>query len=426
MYINDNPINIIDIDINDLTKLLYNVINNNFDIDIGTNNIFNDILNNSKNTELENKRLIEEIKELKLSSSSLKECIAPIDKELNSYVKNYSILKGKYAKISILNNNLIEKNSILIKEHNIYVNEQKDKQTEELKKILNNLKNSNFEIQEYNKKLELDNKKLQTENEYIINMNNEQNNEIQKLKNELIEFKNNKFIIDKNINGGNDLIINSISDKNENDNENYIDICNLIINSISEEPEEIKSHINNIITKELYKSDKETDLIVLNAENIYLFENRKCNKRINKINDDFTKQELNKSNNTNKNAIIEKKNNYDNISYSTDYMTNYLHNDNKIKQKYDIDIFKNNIVIPKNDIIIPKNILTGGSKKKNKIDIEIINGVKKMLIGGELTTLTEQYIDINDKNKVHLLYNKKTKRYNRNQEKTKILKELLI
>jgi hypothetical protein len=90
----------------------------------------------------------------------------------------------------------------------------------------------------------------------------------------------------------------------------------------------------------------------------------------------------------------------------------YDETDDETDDNY-IDVYKNNNIV--NDTQENKQNLSGGNKK-NKMDIQIINNVKKMFIGEELTTLTEQDINLEDKKKIHITYNKKYKRYKRQQK----------
>ena len=472
----------LNINIDELTKLFFNIIKNDT-FSIENNVILNEIISNYDEIKQENIKLNNELEEYKLTLSSLKECIEPADNNLNLYVKKYSLLKDKYNKISNYSNKLLNENNKLIIEHNKFIkqikqiNKKREDNKKEYKKILfdteiniknikkenNQLKqdNINKELQiklletiddEKNKTIEIltkENKKLQDEIIKLNEKNNDDNNIITQTYSKILQdnkniFLNDKIIFEDDKELSSNILKSVVIDEKQNiiisnsdDSKNYIDV----------------SKIKNIFTDEYFEDDIKEDIkediiedktIKINNHNIDIFDKHFINKRTEKRNNEFFKEELNKPI---KNNTGEIKNNYNNITYSTDYMVNYLKNDDKIKQNKNIfietiredeeenEILKApniikpapNIIKPAPNIIkpSPKQNLKGGNNKNNKMNVEIIDNVKKMVIGGELTTLTEQDINIDDKKKVHLIYNKKNKRYNREQEKQKLLNEIM-
>lgn len=185
------------------------------------------------------------------------------------------------------------------------------------------------------------------------------------------------------------------------------------------------------------------DLIRLNTDDVGLFMNnlKRGNSKTLKKEQEFFKEEMEKYDNkeANKNQEIFKK--QENISYTTDYMPELLRNSCKMGRIHttenNINILKQN---PNLEIIeegedektetkpIPKireikpiqqiNKMLGGNHpntlNKPKNHIYEINGLKKMFIGDEFTTLTEQ--GEKDTKQRHLDYKRKNNRYKKRTE----------
>ena len=489
----------INITIDELTLLFKNIIDNkslNFD----DNNILKNIIKEHDELKKQNFLLQNELNDKNLQISSLEECIIPNDDAINNLNKKYYNLKNKFDEIKKNVNGLLKHNDNLIIEHNKYIEELNNfkckskndknelkKYSMKLKENINKIKTEYTEIN--NKKILLESKieeqynlidEIKTKNNNLYDNNSKQYDEIQLLKLNIDEL-NNKII---NINNENDNLIkqNDINNDNLIKQNDEIKLLKLNINELNNKIKhnDIKLGGNN--------SKQE---IILNNDNIHLFDNHLTRKNIQHKNKLFFENELkqqeiknnNKLNNDDNNSKIS---NNTNISFSTDYMVSYLKNDNKLKPKEEqiniiniinednenynlnVDIFqknnlssltilnisdnkinsspeenyidvskinseKNNIDVKINNDISNQNLnLIGGNdikkhnnKPNNKMNIHIVDDIKKMYIGEELTTLTEQDINLNDKKKIHLTYNKKFKRFKREQVKNdKLIQEL--
>lgn len=181
--------------------------------------------------------------------------------------------------------------------------------------------------------------------------------------------------------------------------------------------------------------DNNNDLIRLNTDDVGLFMNnlKRGNSKTLKKEQDFFKEEMEKNNNkeVNKNQEIFKK--PENISYTTDYMPYLLKNSEKLGKNKTTE--NNKILIPEYNTnleiieegdeemkdtkqIKQNNQLLGGytpnTANKPKNQIYEINGYKKMFIGDEFTTLTEQ--GEKDAKQRHLDYKRKNNRYKKRTE----------
>lgn len=488
----------LNINIDELTKLIYNIINNDT-FSIEDNNILTELMKNYKNLEKYNTQLKDELEELKLYSSSLKESIDPLDEQVNFYVKKYSKLKEKYNEMSNKNNKLLNQNNKLIIEHNKLIKEikiifdKKENDKQNFKTLLTQLESKIINIDKQKKQLEQDNlnkelhiKMCETLNDTLQNKineleetNNKHKKHIEELELKLLELPeerkqifiskpvilNDKQEIKENyITTDTQAIMKNIFPSEKPDIKQSVKIDETL-NEIISNSEDSKNYVDvskilNIFTDSYFEDEtpdkqdeikqeiKQDEIIKINNNNIDIFDKHFINKRTDKKNAEFYKEELQKPIKYN---TGETKRNYDNITYSTDYMVSYLKNDNKIKTYYSNDKFKQkainsmeiirededenkiieapkqeikapNIIkqAPNFEIEAPKNNLKGGNKQ-NKTQIHLIDDVKKMVIGGELTTLTEQDINIDDKKKVQLIYTKKYRRYKRQKDKQDIL-----
>lgn len=588
------------LNLDELILLISNILKSN-DVNVKNNSIFKDIIEeheiikkNNENLSNENKKILEEnkllsdeITDLKLYTSSLEECIEPNDKAIN-YLNmkcqnlnfKYDEIKKKLSKLVKQNNILVEENENIIKQQDKIIVKAKQKYLDERIKLNTQIQKLNDIINdmtfEYNNVFEEKNILL-NENELlreeITTIKNKYTNEINIISNSNLE--QNKIILEleNKINDKNDIndklnkqmeqlnnemssLKNKYSDEILSLKNKYIDeistlksISELKINSLETENktlvEQLKTTQENTQT-ELNKNilvggNKENNELILNNDNIGIWEQKNTNKRTQLKNKMFFENELKTTMNKESQEIESKttnNTNNTNISFSTDYMISFLHNENKLKPKeeriktnnknlpiiieeseeinnnnFDTNIFFKNkissltnsnnstdtkdkyidlskinnifvnsensnkdtngkikelrefitnekynkleeleeleeikkpVEIVKPQIIISKtpeinelkkpekieeiaknkNIIQIGASKtqnprnyKNKMDIHIIDGIKKMVIGEEMTTLTEQEININDKKMVHLTYNKKFRRFKREQDK---------
>lgn len=531
------------ININELILLIKNILNND-NIQIKTNGIFKDIIDEYENIKEqyetiskvnnklieENKIMSDEITNLKLYTSSLEECINPNDKTINYlYIKNqnlkfkYDGLKNKLNKLVKQNYKLMEDNKNIIELHNINIIKLKEKYINERKELNDNLKKDIETLKnKFEDEINILNMSKEEQNKIIQNMENNINN-----KNSIIEEKNNqieelKYKLSK--------CQTEITDiKNTTDNK---------INILETDNKTLQKKILTLNNQEIKQNNNMVGgggEIVLNCDNIGIWEQKNINKKTLLKNKMFFDNEIKAIEKKKIEEIENKQANNTNISFSTDYMVSFLHNDNKLipkeeriniinknlpfiieeskemnnndennlnsniflknKFSYDtslkslnnsttqseqdkyIDVSKiNNIIINTENttnthnkikelqefiklennnnlqelqdikILIPEKIekkqeikkhieplkpeikqqinnIIGGSNSKMKI--HLIDGIKKMVIGEEMTTLTEQDINIDDKKVVHLTYNKKFKRYKREQDKNnKLMNEL--
>jgi len=378
--------------------------------------------------------------------------------EHNKYIEEINSIKCKYKK----NNNELKNNIIKLKEN------------------IDNIQNEHKHLKEKNILLEIETEELKKNNEKISNVESKQYNEIQKLNltikelnDELVELKENNLNYKKTI--LQELKISELVDeKNISFNNNLIIKGDKNLNKDINTDEEIKLNADNI-----YLFDKHITRKNIQHKNKLFFENELKQQEIknnSKLNNDDNNSKI--SNNTNIsfstdymvsylkndnklkpkeeriNVIKEDEEDNENYNLNVDiFQKNNLSSltfsnipENKINSSPEenyIDVSKiNNIVIngdnPKNttdkiNVDIPKqnlNLIGGNNIKKqnnkpnNKMNIHIIDNIKKMYIGEELTTLTEQDINIEDNKKIHLTYNKKYKRYKREQEKNnKLIQE---
>ena len=420
------------IDIDDITSLFKKILNNDT-FSIVHDNIFQEILKNYENIKNENFKLNDKIEQLKLYSSTLRECLDPTDEQLNTYVKKYSILREKYEKLKTYSKILCSDNDNILKEYNNIIIQLKkqigDSKAENYKIIQDKFNNElqNILLKKVNKMQNVNIDELKNRLKKYETVNNGQNETIDELKKEINEINiTNDNIINDNImtNDTNHKELYILSDSD--DSKNYIDISK--INNIFTD-DNIDNIDNNLINKNA------NGVIIINNDNLHIFEKHYINKRTQKKNTEFFENEIKINTVEIKNNTGEIKNNYNDISFSTDYMVSLLRDDAKIKPKYS-NLIKTIInedneyeilnlphepKIINNEIqknTIHEKILMGG-KKINKMNIEIINNLKKMVIGGEITTITEQELNLDDKKKVHLIYNKKSKRHQK-----KILKNV--
>ena len=439
----------------------------------------------------ENIILSNELKELKLYTSSLEECIHPNDKTINYLTMEVQNLKFKKDELKKLINSLRKQNKILKDEKSDIINKHKNfyeiiknKYAEELQKekiqiksmnfIINDAKSKYDDIISLKNKLLDENELLKLEKTNIINSHGEEINkysndiknyleEINFLNNssteqnkiiEALEKKNNKENIINaelikqisTIGNDNKIIIDGLNKKlstMHNDNKIIIDALTKerdILNSellkiknthageiknleeknniLDKENKNLETKINTLAQeikklKEIKKNTLIVDMsdneIILNADNIGEWENKTINKRTHLKNKLFFEKELKA---INKDIGIEemKENKFTlRIEPANNELINTVINEPVL-------IGGGNLI----NGVVNEPVLNGGAHQPKKIysmnkkmDINIIDNVKKLIIGEEPTTLTDQDIDINDKKKIHLLYNKKTKRYNR-------------
>jgi len=260
--------------IDELTKLVYNIINNNFE-KLNDNNIFKKILEeyekNKYNNELllkennklieENKLISEELEELKLYTETLKESIIPADQaihHLNLKNENYRYkieeLKKHSKKIIKINEKMSEDNKkikeenekLIIKIKEKFINERKQQceLIKELKIIIDEMtyqyNNKNDEIDELKNKLEELKNKYENELNFLIMSSQEQKNIIMN-----IEDKNailNKTIDDKN---------NTITETNK---------------QIEELKQKLSNSENEILSLKIFSDTKENKINILEAE----------------------------------------------------------------------------------------------------------------------------------------------------------------
>ena len=426
-------------------KELKNQLNNEINKELKFEELQNK-LNSKLNNELNNtnKQLNNEINELKKENKLQIIKLEELEKQLNNKL-NEELNNKLNEELNNTNNHLINeidelkiRNKQLLNEKDILIIKN-----EELSEQINI---SLIEINSLSKKNIVNSDELITTSDNYINLddviNSNNNNNLNNNINSNINSNNNS-----NINSNNSNINSNINSNNSNNNSNI--------------------NLENEI--------KQIGGIEIKLNDIELFERQyKPTKRTQQINETFFKleKEKEKDNDPNKKIFGEQKTKYNDVSFSTDYMASLLCNETKLKPKrertnklntiYDEindddddndseiklcdKIIKTTEKIKTNDIKPIQNIqqiqnenLKGGSPSKDdnlatlktdmkpnkKMDIHIIDNVKKMLIGGEFTSITEQDINMNDTKKIHLIYNKKTKRINREKEKVNKLKNEL-
>jgi hypothetical protein len=229
------------------------------------------------------------------------------------------------------------------------------------------------------------------------------------------------------------LLLSDELEKSQTENKKLnddIDTLKTITSAKSSSSEYID--INNIISSTKEKTNKKEDMLLLNAENIYLFDGLKNSKsKTQNKNTKYFEEEIEKYNNKepiNKEVYIK-----NNISYSTDYLPELLINKDKINihqttdknnntnlgiiveedENEENEEFEENKEKPKKE---NKQILGGyipNTKGNPKNHIYNINGDKKMFICDNFTTLTDQG-DYDNKKK-HLTYTRKTRRIKNNK-----------
>lgn len=359
---------------------------------------------NEKIIEMKNQKIIKISKKYNENMSLWKNILIELEKKVDKYD--------------------IEKKT-LIKDKNKYLDE-----IESIKKILSSKMSSET---------------IDNLNDSIVDMIDKAN-EYQKKYNDV----NNEYIILKNNydeinNKYNDLFTNQTKETNELKNQIKILTEQL-------EQEKLKNNEKQIVKKvnEMMKGGGEIkyfDIRDKKAQNIF-------EKDI-KL---FNEKQLEQNNVPNK--IMQSENQP--ISYSTDYMVDYLKVNSKLKSNdndldtikeieinehteeeeptnifikktndyYDVNklkIFKSEIRCNKDEIeeFIRNNqntniVYTGGGKHKGKIEILDINGKLKMKINDNLSTLTEQNIDLKNENLIKKTKHRKYMRHNREQKKQSI------
>jgi hypothetical protein len=432
---------------------------------IKINTMFNDLSYNYNNL-VEEKNIIDNNN--KLLIIELEEYKYKYENEINilniSSVEQNKIIMDIEEKITLLNNTIDEKNKKIMEQSKVIMEQCKEIEEFKIKLInidneINSIKNiseNKINILEYNNNILIE--KIETLKKITDGKNNilEIDNKI--LNDNIPILENNKN--DNNIFIGGEKI-------QENNNEFILNTENIGIweKSVGNKKTQLKNKIffDNEIKMQMTKDDEQqqelnileektnntkntnntnisfsTDYMVsyLQNENKVIPKEKRVKTINNKISSISNSTEDNyidiskipniiiDTDNSNNNDINNSNNNdiNDNNNYHLKEMKNIIVND---------DINIKNIVNDNNDNIIINNIgknnnnndiIIGGKihknkNKNNKMYVHLINGVKKMVIGEELTTLTEQEFNIEDKKTVHLIYNKKIKRYKREQDK---------
>lgn len=284
---------------------------------------------------------------------------------------------------------------------------EKDTEQENLNKEINLMMLKNYNLTNNNKDLKIKNinkeqkiKILSEENEKIKTELSKSEEEKQKIYTELEGLKSNTSFI-------------------KSSNSEYIDLM-----------EKIETSEKIAIKEKVITGGDNNNLIKLNNDDIGLFMNnlKRGNSKILKKEQDFFKEEMEKNNKKEENKDQEIFIKTKKISYTTDYMPYLLKNSDKLGRIYTTENNKN--IIPEYNTnleiieecdeeikdtkqIKQNNQLLGGyipnTTNKPKNQIYEINGTKKMFIGNEFTTLTDQ--GEKDAKQRHLDYKRKNNRY---------------
>ena len=298
---------------------------------------------------------------------------------------------------------------------------EKDTEQENLNNQLNNIMKKNYNLTEKNNDLFVKLLSSETNNKQI---KDNYERKIKFLSDELEKSQTENKKLNSELN-----TLKTITSSKSSSSE-YMNVDNY-----NSPTKETKNNVDN-------QENKNNDTILLNTENIALFDNNtNIKSKTQKKNIEYFQEEMNKYNDKeyrNKEVFIK---NQPTISYSTDYLPELLKNTDKINNHITTEInnkyksineltkFKNN---PNLEIIeeddeneeieektkIENKLILGGyipnTKGKPKNHIYDINGNKKMLIGDDFTTLTDQ--GDYDYKKRHLTFKRKNTRYNKNKK----------
>lgn len=411
-------------DVNEFTQRVFNIIKDkpkDYDYKFYNNilrdlNRYNDIIDeldikNDKLNDKLNRKIIKYKKEIELLNDKIIQLKNDRDKIINIAKQNKENMTKYFNKLSDEN----EKLRIRILDDNKYTNDI----TKLNIKINDLIKENNY--------------LLQSDTCNIIKIN-ELKKENERLTNELNILKNNN---------------NNFNDK--------IDFTQHLgdINDITRDDSDISDDDTDVDTDdEKNKNDMREDIRkeILNMNNEKYnddYELFNIKKRYNKKLEDFMN---NVNKNKNNNIVLQDNNNPPDkditlsppigpVDYNTDYLVYLLHNSEKLKPKEERVYYKNkNIFIKHNDdndkekdtknIIINENInnlqnndnkndniMIGGKHKKgDRYTLHEVEGLIKMMINDEYTTLTEQDINRDDKKVIQKIYNRKNvRRYRRNK-----------
>lgn len=397
-------------DVNKLIGRIYKIIKNlPEEIDL---NFFNEIIEENETLKNENEFFEQRLENVKSKYVKSNERY----KELIKYSRT---IKDKKDKLFIENIKLKEDKNNIESQQNIFLHLIK-----KYNKRITDLNNENKIIKnKFNDEI----KKERLHNDNLKKENEELNKNIKLLNNEFCDYKKSKII--------------ELESEEQTEEESEL---------ISNEEESDEEESEEESEEEIYKGNKNTV----------------------KMTKDFFKQikkEIEKRDTEPEQIIIKPKTNY---SFSTDYLCDYLHNSEKLKNKEERKIYlensknidvinnisneeikeeiKNEIndnlnelsraSLSENDIVISDktifklnkeieknqeedkikpiviNNIKGGNKKNKLYELHNVDDELKIMIKNVLTTLTDQNINESDVSQIKRVYNRKNKRRARNNK----------
>ena len=345
--------------------------------------------------------------------NELNKTINDLNNEKNNLNKELSNINNKYEKLKLENKSLIEK----IKNNNEKNNDNNNSEILSLKKLNDNL---NEEIEELKKKLNNDSNKIYKKKyELMLEDLNKKKDEINKLNERIDEINNtNKILTNK-------LDEMSFINKNLEQEKNNLEVK---IKKLEQDKDEIFKNIKNnekiqdkkiIITNSDYQPEEEFSEIIYNLnddeqsnyEDKNLIEtNKKLQEKINQLQLELNKQILNnKDNKINNNKIMSN-------NYVTDKKSFINNNDNEDELKLSIN----------KELKIKEDMIEQLQQKINSLTNNNINDIannKNIVYNHKDYTIL---CDKNFKNLKFFLLTSKDKVKNKKNEKNKINKKELI